>query len=114
MEALYQDRLEGKFGLLSYHYSLAGEKEKAIDYCRKASRQAVKVYAYDEAEKNLKIALELNKGENKGLHILLLEELADVCRKVRKFVEAIGVYRITSYNVCYTKLLRIEKQETGL
>ena len=93
MESLYQDRLEGKYGLLSYHYSLAGENEKAIDYCRKASKQAVHVYAYEEAEKNLKVALDLLKDTNNVVRTLVLEELADVCRMVRKFTEAVQVYQ---------------------
>ncbi len=94
MEALYQERLEGKYGLLSHHYSLAGEHDKAIEFCRKASQQAVNVYAYNEAEKNLRVALELlEPGENEERHILLLEELADVCRLVRNFVEAISLYQ---------------------
>ncbi len=93
MEGLYQDRLEGKYGLLSYHYSLAGENDKAIEYCRKASQQAIKVYAYDEAEKNLRVALDLVDKENKLLWMELLEELADVCHLVRRFVEAVSTYQ---------------------
>ena len=94
MEALYQDRLEGKFGLLAHHFSLAGKSEKAIDYCRRASRQAVSVYAYEEAEKNLRVALNLLKNlPDDEVHVLVLEELADVCWLVRNFVEAISIYQ---------------------
>jgi class 3 adenylate cyclase/predicted ATPase len=94
MEGLYQDRLEGKYGLLSHHYSLAGEGDKAIKFYRKASQQAVNVYAYDEAEKNLRVALDLQKpGVYTEQHVLILEELADVCRLVRNFIEAISLYQ---------------------
>jgi class 3 adenylate cyclase/tetratricopeptide (TPR) repeat protein len=94
MEALYQDRLEGKYGLLAHHFSLAGKSEKAIDYCRRASRQAVSVYAYEEAEKNLRVALSLLKNlPDDEVHALVLEELADVCWLVRNFVEAISIYQ---------------------
>lgn len=94
MEGLYQDRLEGKFGLLAHHFSLAGRSEKGIDYCRKASRQAVSVYAYEEAEKNLRAALNLlQEHPNDEVHVLVLEELADVCWLVRNFVEAISIYQ---------------------
>jgi class 3 adenylate cyclase/predicted ATPase len=94
MEALYQERLEGKYGLLSHHYSLAGERDKAIEYCRKASQQAVKVYAYNEAEKNLRLALELLESvDHSEFHVLVLEELADVCRLVRNFIESISIYQ---------------------
>jgi predicted ATPase len=106
MEALYQDRLDGKLGLLSHHYSLAGEREKAIEYCRKASQQAVKVYAYDEATKNLKVALELlDPGDEPELNVLILEELADVGRLVRNFIEAISLYQ--------QALDKLEKLEGG-
>lgn len=94
MELLYQDRLEGKFGLLAHHFSLAGKNERAIDYCRRASRQAVSVYAYEEAEKNLRAALKLLAGRvDDEIHGLVLEELADVCWLVRDFVEAISIYQ---------------------
>ncbi len=93
MEGLYQDRLEGKFGLLSYHYSLAGEIKKAIEYYLKASQQAVNVYAYDEAEKNLRVALNLVTEENSVLRLQILEQLADVCHRVRNFVESIDIYQ---------------------
>lgn len=94
MEGLYQDRLEGKFGLLSHHYSLAGKYDKAIEFCRKASKQAVNVYAYEEAEKNLKVALRLlDSVDDNELRILVMEELADVCRMVRNFIEAIDLYQ---------------------
>jgi class 3 adenylate cyclase/tetratricopeptide (TPR) repeat protein len=96
MEALYQERLEGKYGLLSHHYSLAGERDKAIEFCRKASQHAVNVYAYNEAEKNLRVALKLAElSDDNKLHILILEELADVCRLVRNFIEAITLYQET-------------------
>ena len=94
MEGLYQDRLEGKFGLLAHHFSLAGKNEKAIEYCRRASRQAVGVYAYEEAEKNLRAALNLlGDRPDHEVHALVLEELADVCWLVRNFVEAISIYQ---------------------
>jgi len=94
MEGLYQDRLEGKYGLLSHHYSLAGERDKAVEFCRKASQQAVNVYAYEEAEKNLRVALELlEPGDDNQLKVHILEELADVCRLVRNFVEAVSLYQ---------------------
>jgi class 3 adenylate cyclase/tetratricopeptide (TPR) repeat protein len=94
MEGLYQNRLEGKFGLLSHHYSLAGEYEKAIEFCRKASKHAINMYAYDEAEKNLRVALNLhNSIKDSDLNVLIMEELADVCRIMRNFMEAINLYQ---------------------
>lgn len=94
LEELYPKRLEGLFGLLAHHFTLAGEREKAVMYCRQASGQAVAVYAYDVAEQNLRTALELIEPETEAeIHLAVLEELADVCRLVRDFSEAIDFYQ---------------------
>lgn len=91
MEELYPDRLEGLYGLLAHHFTLAGQRERAINYYRQASRQSVIVFAYEEAEENLRAALELIEPVNQPeTHLEILEELADVCRLVRDFVEAIS------------------------
>jgi hypothetical protein len=37
MESLYPDRLEMLVGLLAHHFTLAGERQKAIAYSRQAS-----------------------------------------------------------------------------
>ena len=94
MEELYPERLEGLYGLLAHHYTLAGERDKAIRYCRQASRQALSVYAYDEADQNLHAALELIEPDSDAeTHLAVLEELADVCRLVRDFTQAISFYQ---------------------
>lgn len=94
MEALYAERLEGLYGLLAHHFTLAGEQKKAIDYRRQASYQAVAVYAYEEAAQNLRYALELlEQEEDKSLRMAVVEELADVCRLIRDFAEAISYYQ---------------------
>ncbi|HET6443138.1 MAG TPA: adenylate/guanylate cyclase domain-containing protein [candidate division Zixibacteria bacterium] len=94
LEELYPNRLEGLYGLLAHHFTLAGEREKAIRYCRQAAGQAVAVYAYDVAEQNLRTALNLiDAKEDAEIHMAILEELADVCRLVRDFTEAIGYYQ---------------------
>jgi len=94
LEELYPNRLEGLYGLLAHHFTLAGEKDKAIKYCRQASGQAVAVFAYDVAEQNLRTALELIDDKSDGvIHLGILEELADVCRLVRDFTESISYYQ---------------------
>ncbi len=94
MEELYPERLEGLYGLLAHHFTLAGQRDKAIEYCRQASRQAVSVYAYEEAVKNLHTALELIDPDIQAeIHLTLLEELADVYRLLRDFVQAISFYQ---------------------
>lgn len=94
MEELYPDRLEGLYGLLAHHFTLAGERERAVKYYRRASQQAVAVYAYEEAVENLRNALELIEPiDNPEEKLSLLEELADVCRLVRDFTGSITYYQ---------------------
>jgi tetratricopeptide (TPR) repeat protein len=93
MESIYADRLDGLFGLLAYHFALASEHEKAIDYYRKAARQAVALFAYDDAIQNLRSALKLiEEGKQTETHMILLEELGDVHRLLRDIGQAIAIY----------------------
>ncbi|HZM22674.1 MAG TPA: adenylate/guanylate cyclase domain-containing protein [Anaerolineales bacterium] len=93
MESIYADRLDGLFGLLAHHFALANEHEKAIDYYRKAARQAVTLFAYDDAIQNLRNALELiEDGKQIETHMILLEELGNVYRLLRDIGQAIAIY----------------------
>ncbi len=94
METLYPERLEGLYGLLAYHFALAGDRERAIEYSRNESRQAVALYAYDDAIKNLSAALEMiDPGEQSEIHLTLREELADVYGLLRNGTRAIEEYQ---------------------
>lgn len=94
MEAIYSDRLEGFLGLLAYHFALASQRDKAISYSRQASQQAISLYAYDDALRNLLAAFELiESGEESEIHLDLLEELADIYRLLRDFERAIEHYQ---------------------
>jgi class 3 adenylate cyclase/tetratricopeptide (TPR) repeat protein len=93
MEAIYGDRLNGLFSLLAYHFALAHQNEKAIDYYRKAAQQAVALFAYDDAIQNLRAALALiEKDKQTVIHMTLLEELGDVYRLLRDIGQAIAMY----------------------
>jgi tetratricopeptide (TPR) repeat protein len=105
MEALYPDHLEGFFGLLAYHFALAGEREKSIHYSRNASKQAVALYAYEDAIQNLLAALELiGPGEENEIRPILLEDLGDVYRLLRDGEQAIA---------CYQQALRLWTELAG-
>lgn len=93
MESIYADRLDGLFGLLAHHFALANEREKAIDYYRKAAQQAATLFAYDDAIQNLRGALELiEEGKQTETHMSLLEGLGDVYRLLRDIGQAIATY----------------------
>jgi tetratricopeptide (TPR) repeat protein len=93
MESIYADRLDALFGLLAHHFTLANQREKAIDYYRKAARQAVALFAYDDAIQNLRGALRLiEEGNQTETHMSLLEELGDVYRLLRDIEQAIAIY----------------------
>jgi tetratricopeptide (TPR) repeat protein len=105
MEALYPDHLEGFFGLLAYHFALAGEREKSIHYSRNASKQAVALYAYEDAIQNLQAALELiGPGKENEIRPVLLEDLGDVYRLLRDGEQAIA---------CYQQALRLWTELAG-
>lgn len=94
IEDLYASRLEGLYGLLAHHFTLAGEQNRAIQYCRLAADQAIALYAYDEAAQNLQTALELISAETPvDVHLALFEKLGDICRLVRDFAPAIAYYQ---------------------
>jgi class 3 adenylate cyclase len=96
IEALYADRLEGMLGLLAHHFTLAGERGKAIAFSRQAAQQAVAVFAYDDAARSLRSALALLEGGDQAAaapeRLALLEELGDVYRLLRNSEAAIGHY----------------------
>jgi tetratricopeptide (TPR) repeat protein len=94
MIELYPDRLEGLYGLLAHHFALAGEREKAIEYSRNESGQAVALYAYDDAIMNLRAALELiDPNDQSQIRLTLQEELGDVFCLLRDGDRAIEAYQ---------------------
>ena len=94
MESLYADRLDGFYGLLAHHFALAKESDKAIEYSRLEAKQAVALYAYEDAVKNLRAALELiEPGEQSEIHQALLEDLGDVYHLLRDGNRAIDRYQ---------------------
>lgn len=93
MESIYPDRLEAQYGLLAHHFALAGEREKAIEYARLAAKQAINLYAYDDAVQNLRTALNLiHESETSEIHLTLMEELGDVYCLLRDGDQAIQMY----------------------
>jgi len=93
MELIYADRLDGIYGLLVHHFTIAEEREKAIAYSRKAAHQAIALFSYNDAVQILRAALSLvEEGKLKETHQILLEELGDTYNLLRGFEQAITAY----------------------
>ncbi|HVT18278.1 MAG TPA: adenylate/guanylate cyclase domain-containing protein [Thermoanaerobaculia bacterium] len=56
-ESLYSGRLEGVYDALAYHWSEAGDPEKAVAYLNRFAEHAVRRYAHAEAARALRQAL---------------------------------------------------------
>lgn len=79
---------------LAHHFVAAGEKEMGIEYSRKAAQRAEALYAYEEASRYLRIALDLMAGkDDRGIRIALLESLGDNDRLALQSLEAISAYQ---------------------
>jgi len=73
MEALFPDRMEEQLGLLAHHWEDAGERERAIEYLRRAGEQAAAQFANEESVGYFTRALDLTPEENlAGRYDLLL------------------------------------------
>jgi tetratricopeptide (TPR) repeat protein len=57
LEELYADRLEAAYDRLAYHYSKAGEPEKAVEYLTSFAEKAARIEAHAEAVTALEEAL---------------------------------------------------------
>ena len=94
MESIYVDRLEAMSGLMAHHFALADDHGKAIEYLRKAARQALGLFAYEDAVHNLKAARDLlEQGSPPETRLALLEELGDACRLLRDVDASVNCYR---------------------
>jgi DNA-binding SARP family transcriptional activator len=82
------------FEALAYHFTAAGEQEKAIEYSRLAAERAQALYAYDTAIQHLKTALDMMQvGEQNEVRLALLESLADAHRLRGERAKAIQTYQ---------------------
>jgi len=90
LEAQQPDDVEA----LAYHFTAAGERDKAIEYSRRAARRAEALYAYDMAIQQLHQALQLTEaGAPVETRLAVLEHLADVHRRRGERGEAMTRYQ---------------------
>src|SRR5450755_295122 len=77
IETHYALRLQTRYGELAYHYQVAEEAAKAVEYLRKAAEQATAVYAFTDAANFMEKAVELLLGEeNRPQRAELLRKLS--------------------------------------
>jgi tetratricopeptide (TPR) repeat protein/predicted Ser/Thr protein kinase len=76
---------------LAYHYSEAGDPERALNYYTLAGNRAAKAYANQEAETYFRSALDLARTESERAY--LYAELGEVLHNLSRFEEAIETWR---------------------
>jgi DNA-binding SARP family transcriptional activator len=77
IETRYSSRLSVHYSQLAYHYQMADEITKAVEYLQKAAAQAMSVYAFVDAASFIEKAVELLIGqENRPQRAELLRKLS--------------------------------------
>jgi len=90
IEALRPDDYES----LAHHFAAAGDRVRAIEYCRKAAGRSNGLHTYDASKRYLTTALGLlDAGEMPETRLGLLEELADAHTMLGEPGEAIPHYQ---------------------
>jgi predicted ATPase/DNA-binding SARP family transcriptional activator len=79
IEAQYTSHLQPYYGQLGYHYQMAEDYAKAVEYLLKAAGHARSVYAFVDAGNYVKTALDLLIGdEERPRRAVLLHQLANI------------------------------------
>jgi DNA-binding SARP family transcriptional activator len=91
----FQARLPEDSAALAHHFVAAGEKQLGIEYLRKAAQRAESLYAYEEASRYLRGALDLlGNDDHSATRIELLEALGDDYRFMRQGIDAMDQYEL--------------------
>jgi DNA-binding SARP family transcriptional activator len=79
IEARYAAHLQPYYGQLGYHYQMAEDYTKAVDYLLKAANHARSVYAFVDAGNYVKTVLDLLIGDGeRSRRATLLHQLANI------------------------------------
>jgi tetratricopeptide (TPR) repeat protein len=93
LEALYPERLDELAPILALHFAAAGDRFRAIDFHRRAARQAQARYAHQEAVQHLRAAVDLlPPGTPPERRADLLEDLAGAWGLLGDHLQALRVY----------------------
>jgi tetratricopeptide (TPR) repeat protein len=94
IERMYPDRLDELSAVLAHHYAGADERDRAVEYARRAARHAESRFAYEEAIFQLRSAFDLIGIDGPvEMRLAVLENLADVHALLKEGAEAIAVYQ---------------------
>ena len=92
IEARYAARLQPYYSRLAYHYQMAENATRAVDYLLKAAQHAASVYAFVNVAEYMKTALDLLIGdEERPMRAGLLRQLSDIyiyTGRIDKAIEA--------------------------
>lgn len=95
-EALHADRLDEVYDRLAYHYSEAGDSEKAVSYLSLFAERAARGYAHTEAAKALREALvhaeHLPSPERDWRTLELILQLAHSLLPLAQFSETLQLF----------------------
>ncbi len=91
IEARYANRLQPYYSTLAYHYQMAEDSARAVDYLLRAAQLASSVYAFEDAADYIKNALELLiSDEERPSRAALLRQLTEIYLYTGYLEEAIA------------------------
>ena len=94
LEDLHPDRQDEVADLLAYHFTAAGDSQRAVPYARLAAQRALSTYAYDEAILHLQRALNLVDADGPDeTRWALHEALGDIHALLHQGTQAVACYQ---------------------
>jgi tetratricopeptide (TPR) repeat protein/KaiC/GvpD/RAD55 family RecA-like ATPase len=87
LEKVYAKKIDEHLGELAYHFLESGDKDKALDYFRRAGEKSQNTYAYDEAFSYLSHSLKLLEEKDSSVEEKagLTERLGDIKTRTGQF-----------------------------
>src|SRR3989304_1042355 len=94
LEDLHPDRQDEVADLLAYHFTAAGDSQRAVPYARLAAQRALSTYAYDEAILHLQRALNLVDADGPAeTRWALHEAVGDIHALLHQGTQAVACYQ---------------------
>ncbi len=94
IEELYRGHLDERAAELTHHFALANDTSRVVEHSIRAAEFALKLYAYEDAARYLRAALEnLGPRPERRRKARVLERLAEVSAHMGRFSPAIDYFR---------------------